>query len=276
MNAISLRSWVEISRQRITQNFHAIRSTVGPGVEVMPVVKADAYGHGAAKVSHILEAAGAHWLAVSSVEEGVVLREAGITARILVMADFLPSEREALIENRLTPAIHSLAHIEELDSIVSRRAETLAYHLKVDTGMARLGTRASVEEILAAVTSAAHTTLEGLMTHFASAALYTSDQTDRQIETYDRIRQHLLRAGISPAYSHMAATIPIAYGRRNTWRNMVRPGHAIYGYISPVRGQAPPKTLRIHPALEWKASILEIKEVPAGTLLGYGGMFQAA
>ena len=100
------RSWVEVSRRAIAQNFAAVRAAVGPNVEVMPVVKADAYRHGAAEVSRVLEREGASWLAVSSVEEGVALREDGVRTRILVMADFLPAERDALFEYRLTPAIH--------------------------------------------------------------------------------------------------------------------------------------------------------------------------
>ena len=94
------RSWVEVSRQRIRENFGAVRDLCGPEVEVMPVVKADAYRHGATEVSRILEKAGAKWLAVSNAEEGVALREAGITARILVMADFLPDERAGLLRCR--------------------------------------------------------------------------------------------------------------------------------------------------------------------------------
>src|SRR5712692_7738305 len=103
-----MRSWVEVSRSRIRENFHAVRSLVGGSVEVMPVVKADAYRHGAIEVSRLLEAEGARWLAVSNVEEGVALREAGIAARILVMADFLEAERGALETFRLTPVVHSL------------------------------------------------------------------------------------------------------------------------------------------------------------------------
>src|SRR5580704_13226682 len=99
----AFRSWVEISLQQIARNFQAIREVVGPGVEVMPVVKADAYRHGAIEVSRRLTSDGARWLAVSNVEEGVILRERGITTRILVMADFLPDERTGLLDHNLTP-----------------------------------------------------------------------------------------------------------------------------------------------------------------------------
>src|SRR5216684_3665854 len=112
MGPFAYRSWVEISLKQITDNFQAVRDVVGPAVEVMPVVKADAYRHGAIEVSRALMDAGARWLAVSNVEEGVTLREHGIAARILVMADFLPSERAGLLQFDLTPVIHSLADIQ--------------------------------------------------------------------------------------------------------------------------------------------------------------------
>jgi alanine racemase len=103
-----MRSWVEVSLGQIRANFRAVRTLVGESVEVMPVVKADAYRHGAVAVSHALEAEGARWLAVSNVEEGCVLRQAGTQSRILVMADFLEDERDMLAANHLTPVIPSL------------------------------------------------------------------------------------------------------------------------------------------------------------------------
>src|SRR5438552_9552890 len=108
-----MRSWVEVSLGQIRANFRAVKSLVGDAVEVMPVVKADAYRHGAVAVSHALEDEGAAWLAVSNVDEGVVLRESGVAARILVMADFLPENRSAYEEFRLTPVVHSLEELPE-------------------------------------------------------------------------------------------------------------------------------------------------------------------
>src|SRR5580698_6220848 len=137
------RSWVEISLKQIADNFRAVRDVVGPDVEVMPVVKADAYRHGAVEVSRALAAAGARWLAVSNVEEGAILRDRGIATRILVMADFLPAERAGLLEYNLTPVIHSLADIAEWDRVAAVRGIAADYHLKIDSGMGRLGTRSS-------------------------------------------------------------------------------------------------------------------------------------
>ncbi len=275
MSRVPYRSWVEVSRRRIAANFRAIRELVGPRIEVMPVVKADAYRHGAVEVSRVLQTAGSRWLAVSSVEEGVSLREAGITTRILVMADFLPWERETLVEHRLTPAVHSLAGLRDLDRLCVQRGTSLPFHLKVDSGMGRLGIRNTPAEIIEAINSAPHTRFEGLMTHLASAALYDSGQTDEQIACYRELAAGLKDAGLEPRYRHLAATIPVAYGRREAWGNMVRPGHAIYGYVSPVKGMNPPRLLKVEPALEWKAAILEVKEIPAGAPVGYGAIFRA-
>jgi alanine racemase len=243
-------------------------------VEVLGVVKADAYGHGAAEVSSILESEGAKWLAVSSVDEGIALRRAGRKARILVMAGFLPQEREALLEYELTPAVHSLEDIAELDRFAMAAQKPISYHLKIDTGMARLGTRAEPRQILATLKKTPLARLEGLMTHFASAADYTSSQTDHQVTMFQSVSAQFSAAGVNPAYVHLASTNAIAYARRDAWHNMVRPGHALYGYVSPARGDAPKAILDVRPALTWKAKILAVKDVPEGTLVGYGGSYR--
>jgi alanine racemase len=265
------RSYVAISRSRIAANFREVREAVGPGVEVAAVVKADAYGHGAIEVSRILEKEGAKWLAVGSVEEGVTLRRAGRASRILVLAGFLPYERDALLEYNLTPAAHSLEDIAGLEQL----GKPILYHLKIDSGMSRLGTRACADQIVAAIRSSSNARCEGLMTHFASAADYSSLQTEHQAAAFVEVRDKLLRAEITPLYLHTSSTNAIAYARCDAWHNMVRAGHAIYGYLSPARGDAPPRILHVRPALEWKAKILLIKDVPEGALVGYGGSFRA-
>jgi alanine racemase len=275
MGPFAYRSWVEISLKQIVENFRAVRDVVGPGVEVMPVVKADAYRHGAVEVSRALAAAGARWLAVSNVEEGAILRDRGITTRILVMADFLPAERAGLLDYNLTPVIHSLPDIAEWDRVVAARGVTADYHLKIDSGMGRLGTRAPASEILEAIGASKHVRLEGLMTHFASAANYASAQTEDQLRAFQALCSELARAGVQPATLHLASSTPIAYGRRDAWQRMVRPGHAVYGYVSSVaKGTAPPRLLEVRPALAWKTAVLAVKDLPAGALVGYGGMYR--
>lgn len=261
-----MRSWVEVSRTRIRENFRAVRSLVGDAVAVMPVVKADAYRHGAIEVSKVLEAEGAAWLAVSNAEEGIALRQAGIRARIMVMADFLPFERPAFAQFHLTPVIHTLEDLEAVD---------VPFHLKIDSGMSRLGVRATADHIARAV-ARAKAPLEGLMTHFASSADYQSGQTEKQIAYFERVIANLRTAGIAPAYIHMASTNPVAYRRTEAWGNMVRTGHAIYGYFSPARGDAPAAKLRVSPVLSWKAAVLAVKDIEAGARVGYGGIHRAA
>jgi alanine racemase len=270
------RSYVLVSRDQIARNFRAVRDLVGPGIEVAAVVKADAYGHGALEVSRVVLAEGARWLAVSSVDEGVQLRSGGILdARILVMGGFLPYEADALVEFDLTPAVHGLDQIRAVDRLAAGSGKPLRYHLKIDSGMGRLGTRAAATDILATLASTPHAQLEGLMTHFASAADYNSSQTAEQITYFHEICGQLHAGGIRAAHLHTSSTIAIAYGRREGWHTLVRAGHALYGYISPARGAAPEPLLRVAPALTWKARILTVKEIPEGALVGYGGTFRA-
>jgi len=276
MDAFAYRSWVEISLGQIAENFRAVKSVVGPAVEVMPVVKADAYRHGAVEVSRTLCSEGARWLAVSNVEEGAALRDAGIQCRILVMADFLPAERKGLLDYNLTPVIHSLEDIQEWDRLAASRGVPASYHLKIDSGMGRLGTRAPAAEILRAIQAAQHVPLEGLMTHFASAADYSSNQTEDQILAFQSVCSSLAEANVQPAFVHLSSSTPVAYGRKTAWQKMVRPGHAIYGYVSPAsRGSAPPRLLNVKPALAWKTAVMAVKDIPEGALIGYGGMFRA-
>jgi len=142
--------------------------------------------------------------------------------------------------------------------------------------MGRLGTRASASEILEVIGGASHAKLEGLMTHLASSANYASTQTEEQLRTFEALCERLAQAGVHPPFLHLASSTPVAYGRRDAWKRMVRPGHAIYGYVSPVaKGNAPAPLLEVHPALTWKAAVLAVKDLPAGALVGYGGIFRA-
>ena len=255
------RSYVLISREQIARNYRALRQVVGPGVEVAAVVKADAYGHGAVEISRIVAAEGATWLAVSSVEEGVTLRRNGIGAHILVMGGFLRHESEALLEFDLTPAVHSLAQIAEMDELSRKAARPIRYHLKIDSGMGRMGTRASAEDILQALNAAPHAHLEGLMTHFASAADYSKRQTEEQLAYFHALCERLREGGVNPAYLHTSSTIAVGYGRREGWHQMVRAGHALYGYVSPARGDAPAQLLEVKPAQQYVMLLCPVASV---------------
>jgi alanine racemase len=271
------RCYVEISRSRIASNYRAVREAVGPGTQIIGVVKANAYGHGAVEVASVLAAQGAKWLAVSSVEEGITLRRAGIDSRVLIMAGVMRWEHEALREFRLTPVVHSLDDLRRFDEGGSTGDRLkMDVHLKIDTGMNRLGTRGAVAEIAAAVLALRNVRVEGLLSHFASAADFTSSQTEEQIRAFNEIAQALAGLGVRPPLMHFAGTNAIAYPRRDAWLSLVRPGHAIYGYVSPARGDAPPPVLKVTPALSWRTRIISVKDVPAGSKVGYGGSFVAS
>jgi alanine racemase len=263
------RCWVEVSLDQIARNYTAIRRVAGEQVELMPVVKADAYRHGAPAVARTLEQASAHWLAVSNLQEGIVLREAGIRARILVMAERVASGGTAWREYRLTPAVHSLEELTQLEP-------GLPFHLKVDSGMGRLGVRAENSAIVEALYQSGRATeMEGVMTHFASSADFEGEQTKQQQRAFDSCVAALRAAGIAPQYVHAASTNPLHFGVRESWGNLARPGYAIYGFVSEAKGQAPARLLEVAPALSWKAEILLVKDVEAGAAIGYGAQFRA-
>jgi len=113
------------------------------------------------------------------------------------------------------------------------------------------------------------------MTHFASAADYTSTQTDEQLACFHRLCLQLKEAGLNPYHLHTSSTNAVGYGRSDAWHSMVRAGHALYGYVSPPRGNAPDLLLKVQPALTWKAKLIAVKDIPAGALVGYGGSFRA-
>jgi alanine racemase len=264
------RCYVEISRSRIAANYKAVRDAVAPDAQVIGVVKANAYGHGAVEVARVLCAQGISWLAVSSVDEGIALRSAGLGARILVMAGIMRWERQAVREFHLTPVVHSLDELRWFDE-----GDPIDVHLKIDTGMDRLGTLASAAEIARAIECAPRVRVEGLMSHFASATDFTSPQTGEQIDVFRHVATALAALGVRPPLMHFCSTNAIAYPRREAFLSLVRPGHAIYGYVSPARGPAPHAVFAVTPALAWKTKIIAVKDIPAGARIGYGGSFRA-
>jgi alanine racemase len=272
---LPFRSYALISRQQIVRNYRSVRAAAGPGVAVMAVVKANAYGHGAVEVARVLAADGVEWLAVSSVNEGVALRQAGIRTPILVMTGFLPHEWDALADSGLTPAVQTLDDLSALDRMARESGKAVNYHLKLDSGMNRLGTQAAAEEVITALRAATHARLDGLMTHFASPSDYSSTQTDDQTAYFTTMVERLRGAGFAPPHIHISSTNALAYKRNPGWLTMVRPGHALYGYVSPARGDAPKPVLDVKPVLTWKAKILLVKEIPEGARVGYGGAFRA-
>lgn len=253
-----MRTWAEVSLRQLRENFAAL----GDSASLAPVVKADAYGHGAINVSKALETAGAHWLAVSCVGEGIALRDAGLRSRILVMGGLLPFERGAVFSHSLTPVVHSL---EEL-ALWDRTPVTV--HLKIDTGMSRLGATASPSEVVTALRALKHVRVEGLMSHFASAEDLASDQSDEQVRRFDAVREAVREAGIRVDLEHLSSTNGLAY--RDARLTLARPGLALYGYVG-----GPRSAIDVKPILTWHARLLKVREIAAGTPVGYMARFRA-
>jgi alanine racemase len=269
-----LRTWAEVSLEQIAANWHELRRAAGTA-EICAVVKANAYGHGAVPVATRLEQEGASWFAVSNAAEGAELRRAGLRGRILVMGGFLPAEMDALFEHALTPAAHSIRSLLELDQRAAALGLRLAAHLKIDTGMGRLGSREEVAEIAAAVRSLRHVELEGVLSHLASAADFESDQNCEQCAAFEQALAALAHAGVRAELIHLASSAPLCYGLSAMFHRMVRAGLALYGYVPEPRGAAPALQARVRPALAWRARIVELKQIPAGATVGYNARWRA-
>ncbi len=270
MTEPALRTWAEVSLSQVRANFNAIREAVGESVAITPVVKANAYGHGAVEVSRTLENAGAKWLAVSCVSEGVLLRDAGVGTRILVMGGLFSFEREAVFAHGLTPVVHSLTELREWDNA----GRQLAVHLDIDTGMSRLGADATATEVADALRSIRQVRVEGLLSHFASAEDFSSGQTAEQTRRFAAICAAVREAGLEPAIEHISSTNAFAYGREGIRLSMVRPGLATYGYVSAaVDGPAP--CFLVKPVLTWYARLLKVRDIAEGTSVGYRARFRA-
>ncbi len=284
MSRVATRpTWAEVSLTSLRQNFRTVAKHTGAGVIVCAVVKADAYGHGAVECSRALEAEGAKWLGVTSLDEAIPLRDAGIESRILLMTGFWRGEEIEIVRLGLTPTVWEPWHIESLETAAARGSVSngtmrQAVHLKVDTGMGRLGV--SLEElhtILKALKAAPHLLLEGLSTHLASSEIMDAPSVGEQERRFEEALRMVRTAGFVPELVHMANTSALI-SRRETWNNMVRPGVALYGYYLPFQRagrEVSGGTLRlpVKPVLTWKTRILSMRNFAASQALGYGGTY---
>lgn len=262
-------TFAEISLTRLADNFRAVRACVGDGVEVMAVVKANAYGHGAEPVARALALAGANWFGVTGAGEAAELRRAGIEQPILLLSGFWEGEEEAIVTLGLVPAIFSDEQLRLLNAEGERRATVLPFHLKVNTGMTRLGLDPQeVAGFLERVRACPHVRLEGLMSHFASAEEPDETQSREQMAMFCGVREQLLAAGFQPRFSHLANSAGLARFPESR-ANLVRPGLALYGY------QPPAKRLDLAPALSLHSRIMGVRAVKAGAAIGYGAGYVA-
>jgi alanine racemase len=272
-------TWAQVSLENLRSNFGVVQRHIGAGITVCAVVKADAYGHGALECARALEAEGARWLGVTSLDEAIPLRDAGIHTRILLMTGFWRGEEEEIIRLQLTPTVWETGQVELLEKAAAgMNLPRVAVHLKVDTGMGRLGVDPEdLYEVCAALKSSPHLILEGLSTHLASSEVLDAPSVDEQLRKFEQVRNLLRNEGFDPPLIHAANTGAVI-SRRESWNNMVRPGIALYGYYLPFERAGREVSgaklrLAVKPVLTWKTRILSLRDVRANQALGYGGTY---
>ena len=249
------------------------------GVNICAIVKADGYGHGAVESSRALELEGARWFGVTSLDEAIPLRESDIRGRILLMTGFWRGEEEEIVRLGLTPTIWEVGQIDLLEKAAVRVGVARhAVHLKVDTGMGRLGVAPEdLRQICAALKASPHLFIEGLSTHLAASEVLDAPSVPEQLQLFEKVRRLLRDQGIDPPLVHAANTGAVI-SRRESWNTMVRPGIALYGYYLPFEraGREVSGTglrLPVKPALTWKTRILSLRDVRANEALGYNGIY---
>lgn len=256
----------EISVSSLKHNFDQAKRIAGHGVSVLSVVKADAYGHGAIPVSRALLASGSDMLGVATVDEALELRGSGIGAPIVLLGGIFPEEASAVVENDLTPALFSLEAARSLDSCGKKAKRRAGFHLKIDTGMNRLGINPDeLPGFLDAIQGMESIRMEGVFSHLANADLGDRDTTAGQLSRFKIAMSAVSGAGLTPTYYHLANSAALQLFPE-TVLNMVRPGIMLYG----ASGMANSELL---PVMKLKTKIIQMKRVPTGSPISYGGTF---
>lgn len=300
-----MKSWVEISEERLTANYKLLATTAGSETSVLAVVKANGYGHGAELCSPALVRAGAAWLGVTDATEGACVRSALTEASIapvqqpsiLVMSGSLEEEAATILKDDLVPVVAGIQQMEWLlEAARGRLVQPLPVHLEVDTGMARQGVAPgeSLNQVLAWLRLHEDIRLDGVMTHFASAEIAGSHQSMEQRSRFESAIAQVSSYGLRPAWLHAGNSSALdnsADGTLHWLRNlahglgaraMVRSGLALYGYALPIEAEqnyaGSLESLvrsRLLPVMTWKARVLEIREIEPGQRVGYNGTFIA-
>lgn len=261
-------TWAEVDLGAVAQNVALLCSRLAPGAKLMAVVKADGYGHGAVPVARAALAAGAAWLGVALAEEGVALRRAGIEAPILVLGGSNRSQMMLAAEADLAVAVFDLSHLETAREIGAAAGRRLRVHLKVDTGMGRIGLIAErFDEIWAERLSDPGLDFEGVFTHFAGSDEPDPEPTRRQLSRLLDLLERLRVLGLLPRELH-AANSAAVFRFPGTHFTLVRAGIGLYG-LTPY-----PEAPRLVPAMRWRSEVLWVKSVPARFRVGYGGTYE--
>jgi alanine racemase len=260
----------------LQHNFTAIRAflqqdTKRTPPDVIAVVKANAYGHGAERVALALEQAGAAMLACADIEEGVVLRRAGVRVPILVFGALSVSDLDGLFEFALTPTISSPSAAKAVQAAAAARGTTIGYHLKIDTGMHRLGFRHdNVARSLPSVIASPNLRLDAVFTHFASADVPESPLIDTQRERFEHASVVVSELSKRPVRRHACNSAALLRDSR-VWYDAVRPGLLLYGIVPPPLAT----TIPLRPVMSLTSRVTAVKGLRPGEGVGYGQRFEA-
>ena len=268
-----MRTYARVDLARLFSNYRNIEAACPAGMEILAVLKADAYGHGAVAVSRPLESAGCKRFAVATLEEGATLRAAGVGASIVLLSGCFPGEEEEAARLDVTPMIPDEERLKAWRAVARKLGRKLPWHLEVDTGMGRLGmTFGSPDELAATLTGSPELHVEGVGIHLAAAEDFADRSAKDQLDRFHRLIRGVRTLGVNPGLVHAANSAAIAY-RSLEGQTLVRPGLALYGYVSRPHGDAPASRLDVHPALEWRTRVLTVRAAQPGDRLGYNGAF---
>jgi alanine racemase len=284
--------WVEIRTRSLEDNYRFLVSLAAGQAELLAIVKANAYGHSLELCAPAVVRAGALWLGVTSVEEGVAARAVCSEARILVIGGVFAGQGQALVEHGLTAVAWQLGHLDELESAARASGVQPAgfpVHLEIDTGMSRQGTSVeSLGPILARLGPASPLKLEGVMTHLFAADELDGAVTEAQLGRLDKALGRITDAGLIPDWLNVGNSAALLSGKveqiaalagRHGMKAMLRPGLALYG-LAPEFEPEEPEGLgkaraALQPVLSWKTEVVGVRTIPAGAVVGYNGTFVA-
>jgi len=259
--------WLEINLDAIAHNVKKIRQIVGENTQIIAVVKANAYGHGAIEVSETLLENGVTMLGVGVIEEGIVLREAGIKAPILICGITMNDQLKPLVMYNLTATVCDLKAVKTLSRIANKKKKKVRVHIKIDTGMGRLGIpSADTLNFVKEISQMKNIKIEGIFTHFAATNEEDGIYTRKQFEKYKKALLELEKEKINIPLKHIANSAAIL-SSSCFHLDAVRPGIIIYGLFPSSKTK---RTVQLKPAAEFKTKIVFLKEVPAGESIGYG------
>jgi len=262
---------VEIDLHRLEANYKAIKSHVGDA-RMLPVLKANAYGHGLVRIAKLMQDLGADCLGVAVLEEGILLRERGITMPILVMGGILGNQVPHFLKFDLTLTASSIGKLEQIDRAAGGMGKTARVHLKIDTGMERIGVHYyHACEFLKAAAQCKHIQVEGIFSHFANAESGDTASARKQLDRFKEVTDQCKDAGLNPPIVRHMANSGAILQIEDSYLDMVRPGILLYGVYP---SENVPHSVQVHPALTWKSRVVYFKIIRPGHPVGYGSTWQ--